>query len=172
MFIPRTFLCKKTGKVTPVSCNFLEIPFHKYHQPSITPANHTGITSCQRLHIASCPSMLKSGQNGNTFKKLPTGWFPSHAMSLRACDHRGASPLLLSPPMNGENHRFGKHLRNSLTIFLLSLLLDSWVSLGFTKKHRLYCQCIDINIDTFKNAEYIDFVFPWGERHYHLTDFV
>ena len=36
---------------------FFEITSHEYQQPSITHANHAGITSCQRLHIARCPSM-------------------------------------------------------------------------------------------------------------------
>jgi len=49
---------------------FFEFASHEYQQPSITPMNHAGIASCQRLHIARCPSMQKSRQSGNPFGKL------------------------------------------------------------------------------------------------------
>ena len=41
----------------PLSKNFFQIASHEYQQPSITPANHVSVTSCQRPHIARCPSM-------------------------------------------------------------------------------------------------------------------
>ena len=46
---------------------FFEITSHEYQKPAITHAISASTTSCQRLHIARCPSMQKSRQSGNTF---------------------------------------------------------------------------------------------------------
>ena len=76
--LPATLLCKNRGKVAPPPENFsaresssnvqnrafwkplpefFEIPSYEYQQPLIIPENQVSVTSCQRLHIARCPSM-------------------------------------------------------------------------------------------------------------------
>lgn len=133
--IPPNLLCKNPGRVAPPPENFSarETPsnvqnrafwkplpeiFLKYFLMSIN-IHRSPRETCQR-HLLSaapyCPLPL--------YVKIEAKW--KHFMEIsyqadfwrepRCCkgviigDHRGSSPLLLTPPLNGENRRFWKHL--------------------------------------------------------------
>ena len=74
----------------PLSKIFFQIASHEYQQPSITHANPAGIASCQRLHIARCPSMQKSRQSGNHFWKLFNRLIAFNIVFRGYCLHTGS----------------------------------------------------------------------------------
>ena len=102
-------LMSKIGPFGNLFRKFFQIASHEYQQPSITPANPAGIASCQRLHIARCPSMQKSVQVPPP-PEIFTGWFLLCTIAFRNRHQQGTSIPLSPPYLHGENQRFWKHL--------------------------------------------------------------